>query len=123
MSFATAIALAQSTMQTGLEAFAPAFGNPTTMVLKLGASTSDAIVAAISIKPLATTYDRHGQASRVQPCTVDVQKSLLPNWATADSLPSVGKVVAGSKTFKIDQAKDNGHTLHITAFRWPNDDD
>ena len=101
----------------------PAFGNPTSMILKLGVSTSDSIAAAITIKPLGIIYDGHGQSHRAQPCVVDVQKSRLPVWATADSLPSVGKLIAGGKTFKIDQAKDCGHTLHITAFRWPNDDD
>jgi hypothetical protein len=104
--------------QTTREALRP--GN---IVIKLGSNTSSSLAVHVHIKTMTTVIDRHGQESRVEPCIVDVRKTLLPNWATQDAMTGKAKITTSSKTFKVNTVADEGDTLHLVCLRWPNDDD
>lgn len=109
--------------QATRETLQPARGNPATFVLTLGEETTGEIVAAISIKAVTQTLDKHGQLRNIQPCIVAVSLSLLPGWAANENdLPTKAKVIADGKTFKVSAARSNGTAMLLTAFRWPDDE-
>jgi hypothetical protein len=96
---------------------------PGNIVIKLGSNTSSSLAVHVHIKTMTTVIDRHGQESRVEPCIVDVRKTLLPNWATQDAMTGKAKITTNSKTYKVSTVADEGDTLHLVCLRWPNDDD
>lgn len=93
------------------------------VVIILDTQTSDSLVAAVVVKGVTMKQDARNQWSRIQPCIVDIRRALLPVWATADSLPGAAKLTTQGKTFKVAEAQEQGSQLHLTCFRWPDDEE
>lgn len=95
--------------------------DPGRVVFSLGEFKSSPLRVAVVLKEITTQQDEQGRWRRIQPCIIDVRKELLPSWATAEALTDGGKCITNGHTFKVQAAHDLGLTLHITAFRWPDD--
>lgn len=94
-----------------------------TITIELGGHTSSSIIVALDIDENAPRATAMGQMQRMEPCVVHVRKELLPSWATVDAMAGHAKVITDDKTFKVSGARDLGHTLRLSCFRWPGDSD
>lgn len=118
MSLLNALAFARALKQAKAEE-----AYPGTIVIALGSDTTSPIVAVVMIDENAPRATSMGQMQRMEPCVVHVRKELLPAWATVDAMAGHAKLTTDDKAFKISGARDLGHTLRLSCFRWPGDSD
>lgn len=118
MNFTASLNKALTLQNKAFEGMAKGFGNPSSVVFTLGSNTSNSIRCAVIIGKVEFGYNERGTIEKKLPCSVSIARSLLPSWATVESLPRNGTITTDGKVFKINTADQNDAYLFLTAFHW-----
>lgn len=113
---------AQKVAQAAFEKVSPAFGNPATVILALDGEESDSLAADVDLGQLEPRVTSDGQERLAEPLSAHIRIALLPEWASVEALARGGHILANDKDYRITEARNDGYTVRLTAFRWPEEE-